>query len=130
MPKKYFKKIEKIRSESIEQIMLMQWCKRNAKTIPQLDKIFAIPNGGLRNKSTAAKLKLEGVKKGVPDLFLAVPNKYFHGLFIEMKRIKGGVLSKEQKIWKELLTAEGYCWSVAKGFQEGKAIIEEYLKLS
>lgn len=130
MPKKYFKKIEKIRSESIEQIMLMQWCKRNAKTIPQLDKIFAIPNGGLRNKSTAAKLKLEGVKKGVPDLFLAVPNKYFHGLFIEMKRIKGGVLSKEQKIWKELLTAEGYCWFVAKGFQEGKAIIEEYLKLS
>ena len=57
---------------------------------------FAIPNGGLRNKAVAAKLKKEGVRAGVPDLFIA--NSYFNeswkevewlGLFIEMKTYKG-----------------------------------------
>lgn len=33
--------------------------------------IFAIPNGGSRNKIEAANLKKDGVLAGVPDLFIA-----------------------------------------------------------
>ena len=34
---------------------------------------FAIANGGLRNIIVAKKLKAEGVKAGVADLFLMIP---------------------------------------------------------
>lgn len=117
-----------MKTESEEQINFIQWCKRNVEEYPQLDKIFAIPNGGLRNKLTASRLKLEGVKSGVPDLFLPVAGNNFHGLFIEMKRLKGGVLSTNQKKWKLLLEEENYLVEVAKGFEEAKKIIIDYLE--
>jgi len=45
-------------------------------------EFFAIPNGGLRNIKVAAKLKQEGVKAGVADLFVALSNGKYHGLFM------------------------------------------------
>ena len=51
--------------------------------------LFAIPNGGRRDKTTGAKLKAEGVKSGVADLELAKPSRQYHALFIEMKTPKG-----------------------------------------
>lgn len=122
---KRFRKEQK--TESAEQILLIQWCKRKSYLYPMLNNIFAIPNGGLRNKITAARLKLEGVKKGVPDLFLAVPNEDYHGLFIEMKRIKGGTTSEDQIKWKHLLEEAGYCHRVAYGFEEAKRELKKYL---
>lgn len=57
-----------------------------------LNMMFAIPNGGLRDKITAGKLKAEGVKAGVLDILLPVPMRHITakygalcGLFIEMK---------------------------------------------
>jgi hypothetical protein len=38
----------------------------------QLSLMFAIPNGGLRHKAEANKLKSEGVKAGVPDIMLPI----------------------------------------------------------
>lgn len=35
--------------------------------------LFAIPDGGRRDAVTGAHLKAEGVRAGVPDMFLAVP---------------------------------------------------------
>jgi hypothetical protein len=55
--------------------------------------IFAIPNGGLRSKSQALKLKVEGVVPGIPDLFIPAWMTW-----VEMKKAKGGVLSKEQQL--------------------------------
>lgn len=89
--------------------------------------MFAVPNGGFRHKITAAKLKAEGVKSGIPDIMLAWPNHRFHGLFIEMKRLVGGRISDEQKNWSERLRVAGYAVHTCKGFEEAKNTIEKYL---
>lgn len=105
-------------TEHAEQVSLVQWLDA---THPDL-LYFAIPNGGNRNIITASKLKAEGVKAGVPDLF-------FPGLklFVEMKRVKGGRLSPEQKYWSDMLTAAGYRVAVCKGAAEAVQIITEEL---
>lgn len=116
-----------INSEHKEQAALIRWCELSKYKYPQLANIYAVANGGYRHKTTAARMKAEGVKPGVPDLCLAWPAKGFHGLFIEMKRLVGGRLSDEQKAWSERLLAAGYQVKVCKGFEEAKQAIEDYL---
>lgn len=116
-----------VATEHQEQRTLFTWAALNRHKYPQLANMLAIPNGGWRHKATAAKLKAEGVKPGVPDICLPWPSKGFHGLFIEMKRLVGGRLSDEQKAWSERLLAAGYQVKVCKGFEEAKQAIEEYL---
>jgi L-cysteine desulfidase len=110
-------------TEHLEQVTLIAWYRRTYKN----ELLVAIPNGGKRHIKTALAMKREGVSKGFPDIFLPVPNSQFHGLFIEMKRKKGGALSKEQKAWLEHLNSVGYQAVVCKGFLEAKEVIECYL---
>ena len=44
-----------------------------------------VPNGGLRNKIVAAKLKRMGVKAGVPDVLIFNPAAENCGVAIELK---------------------------------------------
>lgn len=90
--------------------------------------LFAIPNGGERNIIVAKRMKDEGVRSGVPDLFLAVSNGDSHGLFIEMKKEKGGVTSASQKEMIGILKEQGFVVVVCRGWAEAKATIENYLK--
>lgn len=89
--------------------------------------LFAIPNGGLRNKVVAMKMKREGVKKGVPDLFLAIPRNGSAGLFIEVKTPKGRV-RPEQLEYLNALASVGYKCVVVRTFDKAREIIDEYLR--
>lgn len=89
---------------------------------------FAIPNGGLRSKATAGKLRAEGVKPGVPDIMLAEPLGAWPGLFVEMKS-KRGVVSDAQKLMIARLRQKGYKVEVAYGWVQAKDVTEGYLKL-
>lgn len=89
--------------------------------------LYAIPNGGDRNPVVGMKLKLEGVRRGVPDLFFAYPHKGFHGLYIEMKRRHGGRVSPEQELMIEALKRQGYKVEVCKGCDEAFKVFNEYL---
>ena len=86
-----------------------------------------IPNGGYRNPREAHNLKLQGVKPGVPDLFLPVARGGWHGLFIEMKRQKGGRLSDDQKAWIDALTDQHYLAVRADGAEQACEILYKYL---
>lgn len=110
-------------TEHLEQVTLIAWYRRTYKN----ELLVAIPNGGKRQIKTALAMKQEGTSKGFPDLFLPVPKNQFYGLFIEMKRQKGGTVSKEQKEWLEYLNSVGYQAVVCKGFIEAKDVIECYL---
>ena len=68
-------------TEHEEQREFVRWFRQNHPGV----RIFAIPNGGARSITTAAKLKVEGVSAGVPDLCIPA-----WGMWIEMKRQKGG----------------------------------------
>lgn len=114
--------------ESQEQTWLMQWARYASVKYPEIDLLYHCPNGGSRNAIEAARLKAQGVKKGVPDLCLPVPRGDYHGLYIELKRQKNGVLSADQKQWIENLRKQGYRVEVCKGFQSAADVIEEYLQ--
>ena len=86
-------------TEHEEQVALMRLVEMHKGRWPELGMLFHIPNGGNRNIITAKKLKAEGVKKGVPDLCLPIPRGEHHGLFVELKKQKGGTTSPEQKAW-------------------------------
>ena len=114
-------------SEGKEQATLMNWVKMQSWRWPEAALLFHIPNGGGRSKAEAGRFKAEGVKAGVPDLFLPVPRGEFHGLFIEMKRIAGGRVSDEQKDWIRMLREQGFRVEVCKGWQAAAEVIADYL---
>lgn len=90
--------------------------------------LYAVPNGGQRSVVTAAKLKAEGVVAGVPDLFLAVPKGEAHGLYIEMKNGRKGVVSEVQRSVMAMLEAQGYRCAVCRSFDDFREAVEEYLR--
>ena len=113
-------------------------------------KMYAIPNGGKRDAATAAMLKAEGVRRGIPDLFLPVPivvtyrnrtmlhglfndsrltNDVLSGLYIEMKKPKEGKTSEEQKQRIAELKNDGYACVVSRNWVAAKDIIICYLNL-
>lgn len=112
-----------IPSEHQEQKALFQWIKLNEPKYKHLELAHASMNAGGRNPRLA---KESGIKAGVPDVLIPVPKRGFCGLFIEMKRVKGGVVSKEQKWFIEELEKIGYCARVCRGYIEAVALIKWY----
>jgi hypothetical protein len=88
---------------------------------------YHVPNGGFRRKEEAAKFKAMGVKPGVPDLHIPIPRKGYHGLFLELKRVSGGTLSKVQSYWLSELEKQGYAVYVAKGANDLIDYVKNYL---
>jgi hypothetical protein len=117
-----------MRTEAQEQEAVIRWAAMSTGMYPELALLFHIPNGGSRNKVEAAHLKKLGVKAGVPDLFLPVARGAYHGLFIEMKREKGGRVSEDQQGWLLALGNYGYATAVCHGYEEARETIENYLK--
>lgn len=114
-------------TEGEEQATLFNWAAMKSGRRPELRLLFHIPNGGERRKTEAVRFKAEGVKPGVPDLFLPVARGPWHGLFIEMKRQKGGRVSDAQKRWINSLLRQGYLAEVCFGWKEAADLIENYL---
>ena len=96
-------------SEHTTQAAFFSW----ARLRPTTNRAYAIPNGGARHPVVAAKLKAEGVRKGVLDVCLPVPRNGCPGLYIEFKH-GDGTLSPEQRAEAEALAADGFavviCW--------------------
>ena len=127
-------KMAAIPTEHAQQTALFCWAANEVSkdNMPELSSMFAIPNGGLRDKITASNMVAEGVRKGIPDIMLPVARKGYNGLFIEMKREafrtrKDGGRSKEQINWSEKLTKNGYAVCPCYGFEHAKQTLISYL---
>jgi hypothetical protein len=112
--------------EHYEQVALLEWAWARLQVFPELEMLFAIPNGGHRKASVAGKLRAEGVKRGVPDICLPVARGGYHGLFIEMKAVDGRPTA-DQKNWIAMLNMQGYRATVCKGWEAARDEIVAYL---
>lgn len=113
--------------EDAEQETVFRWAKLQENRYPELKWIHAIPNGGYRFYQTAVKLKRTGTKSGVPDICFPVAKHGYHGMYIEMKRIKGGQVSQNQKEWIKGLQDNGYNVIIAHGANEAIEALKQYL---
>ena len=108
-----------IPSEDLEQITFIQWFERTHPAV----LIFHIPNGGKRSITQAMKFQKMGVKPGIPDMFIPA-----WGLWVEMKRRKGGVLSKDQKAVIAYLESIGDAVIVCKGWEDARQKLLDFLQ--
>ena len=117
-------------SEHQEQAALIGWWRVQctALGIPE-PLLYAIPNGGARDAITGRNLRDEGVRRGIPDLMLAVPNDLYHGLYIELKT-QAGRPSPEQRQMIEMLNTQGFRAVICHGFEEARNEILCYLAIS
>lgn len=88
--------------------------------------LFAIPNGGKRSWLTGARLKAEGVRRGVPDIMLAAAAMDYHGLFIELKTEKGRLTDNQEAMLIRLDRA-GYRAVCCRGYQAAVAELMNYV---
>ena len=116
------------RSEATEQERVVNYCRYNEMRYPELKLLHHIPNGGRRDKKEAARLKAQGGKAGVPDLFLPVPRQGFHGLYIEMKYGENKT-TQSQRFWLEELKKQGFKTIVCYGADAAIKEIDEYMSI-
>ena len=118
-----------IRSEYLEQCEIFAFAQIMIATnqYPELVLLNGSPNGVKMSIGQAVKAKNNGLKRGYPDIFLPVARGGYHGLFIELKRVKGGVLSQYQKQWLNDLTDQGYFACVCRGADAAKRLLVKYL---
>ena len=77
--------------------------------------------------SGGARLKAMGMQTGFPDLFLAVPRRGMHGLFIEMKS-ETGRLEPSQREMLALLSEQGYATAVCRSLDDFHHVTDSYLQ--
>ena len=125
-------------SESEAQIKLVIWCNRVKLGDEVLGEyLHHSPNEGKKETRISKagrvycpqgqKNKNMGTRRGYPDLVLEIARQGYHGLRIELKRKKGGRVEPEQREWIERLTKQGYKAVIARGFDEAKQIITDYM---
>lgn len=114
-------------TEAQEQVALVKWARTQAVRYPELELMYAVPNGGKRDKIEAAHMKAQGTLPGVADIVLPCARGSYFGLYIEMKRAKGGVVSASQRWFEGRIVEEGYAYALCAGWDVARVTILRYL---
>ena len=131
-------------TEHDEQKALFRFLRTMRGQYPILRWIHAIPNGGLRKKGEAGKMKAEGVEAGVLDIFVPVPRMVpkkgisgglkvvgkvqAHGLYVEMKWEKN-TLTPNQDEFADYANHQGYEVRICYNWRDAANEIFDYLDL-
>jgi acyl-CoA hydrolase len=115
-------------SEHQDQVILFNFIRALESRYPSLEYVYAVPNGGYRPKRTAAMMKAEGQKAGVPDIWVPVVRGNKNGLVIEMK--KGyNKPTDDQVLWLNRMVAQNWVAFVAYHRDTARKLILRYLGL-
>lgn len=116
--------------EHQEQVKLFAWALEKEAAHPSLHWLFAVPNfAGRLGQKTAkhgARLKAEGRKPGVLDVWLPLRRGQYVGLVIEMKAGRNS-LTPEQKRWKNHLERQGWLVVVCYRFEDARDCVLGYM---
>lgn len=88
--------------------------------------LFAVPNGGARDRITGARLKAEGVLPGVADLLLFLPRGGYHALCIEMKTEQGRQAATQYD-WEKAVTKQGYKYIICRSLDDFMRQVTDYI---
>jgi hypothetical protein len=117
--------------EHQEQVRVFEWARDHEIEFPDLEWLFAVPNfSGRLGEKTArqgARLKAEGRKPGVLDMWLPVKRSEHPGLVIELK-VGSNVPTSDQRRWIRHLLQQGWRVVVAYGADETITVLKEYLR--
>jgi hypothetical protein len=92
--------------------------------------LHSVPNGGQRHVLVAAKLKAEGVLRGVSDLMLDWRMGDKSGLRVELKACwRGAKPTREQALYLEHAESQGFVAVVCHGYKEAWRAICDYLQI-
>lgn len=110
------------------QVEVFRTLAYNEAEHPELKLIHAIPNGGHRNKATAGKLKAEGVRSGVSDVFVPIPSPVtgHTGLYLELK-VPGGKPTEAQLEFQQRVREQGFAATVTRSVDETLERLELHL---
>ena len=110
-----------------EQVAIFTWAKLSEKHDPRLKWLNASMGGVRLPVGLAVKASRSGLKAGIPDIDLPVRAGGYCGLRIELKRLKGGVLSREQVECLLFLKDQGYRAVCRRGAEAAIEEIKQYL---
>lgn len=113
------------RNEHESQAVFFSWIEQHKASLDGIELAHAVPNGGARHIATASKLKLEGVKAGVPDVLWPVARGGFIGLAIEFKHGDGNP-SKEQRERIKKMQCEGWCVVICWDWRSAVRVVQGY----
>ena len=119
----------KPRSEYQEQCTVFKWAKLNEYRYPCLKLLFGSMMGLKTPYAQLNKAKKAGMKAGKPDINLPVGRGGYCGLWIELKRKKGGKLTPAQDNMLKLLADHGNYVHVCRGADAAIRVIETYLMM-
>lgn len=102
----------------------VKWFRLKYRKYAEL--LYAVPNGSKRDAITGKALKDEGVLAGVSDLNLDVPNRFYHGLRIEMKT-KSGRQQPSQKQFQLNVESMGYKYVICRSFDDFMREVIRYM---
>ena len=118
-----------MRTEDVIQAACIRWykLKHRGKMITSFPAGYVFGGDATKRAILGRRMKEMGYMKGIPDLFIPHANRFYHGLFIEMKTEKGR-LSPEQKEVIPRLEAEGYKVAVCRSLDDFITVVDGYMK--
>jgi len=125
-------------TETEDHKALIRWVRFMELQIPDLRFFIHYPASGFnvgareqkaRNKVVIIQrqiLKQLGVSNDVADFLWPVRRGPYPGLWMELKRRRGGKLRQGQREWLNAMEAQGYAVAVARGLEAAKAVVLQY----
>jgi hypothetical protein len=128
-----FKLKAQVPLEKDEAEWLLDWARtQRHRGKPLSDYLLMSANGAVlagdakHRAIQMARMKRQGFKAGVFDYFLPIPKGADHGLFLELKRTRGGVVSEDQEKFRALVQ-DHYATAICKGWEAAMLAIKSYL---
>jgi len=116
--------------EAAHQAIVVRWWRAQYPKLwrnLQASANGAVLGGNPRQRAIQMNnLKASGLIVGNADLFLAIPKAHYHGMYIEMKALKG-VVSEEQSAFLGDMIDQDYRVKIAYGADDAIEAIQLYM---